>query len=72
MPYSMSSARMSIDTCRDEVGGDGEGMKRVESADMSQVTRHVDLTNFQRGNFSEQSILHLTSMEHLSFFISLC
>lgn len=25
------------------------------------------LTNFQRGNFSEQSILHLTSMEHLSF-----
>lgn len=27
-------------------------------------------TNFQRGNFSEQSILHLTSMEHLSLLIS--
>lgn len=27
------------------------------------------LTNFQRGNFSEQSILHLTSMERLSFLI---
>lgn len=77
MPYSMSSARMSIEQFLLRRGK----MKWLGNERKCGVrffflwsfpgdqTRWF--TNFQRGNFSEQSILHLTSMEHLSFFIFL-
>ena len=81
MPYSMSSARMSIEQFLLRRGK----MKWLGNERKCGVrffflwsfpgdqTRWF--TNFQRGNFSEQSILHLTSMEHLSlisYFLLFC
>lgn len=74
MPYSVSSARMSIET--GEMRWLGNERKCGETFLFRSVPGDQSswFTNFQRGNFSEQSILHLTSMEHLillTFFISL-
>lgn len=70
MPYSVSSARMSIEQFW-QARWNGNGRKYGVSlfSAVSQATSQVDLLIFQRRSVSEQSILHLTTVEHLSLLV---